>query len=82
MQDMNNADLRNRGDGRIDHDKEARQEKMGLYVLAALVMIFSVIGFYGIEQDDGPLQVLGLCGAMPTFFGFLVLLGMRMTWLD
>jgi len=77
---MNNSDLRN--EERIADDKEARQEKVGLYVLAALVIIFSAIGFYGIEKDDGPLEILGLCGAMPTLFGFLLLLGMRMTWLD
>jgi len=77
---MNNSDLRN--EERIADDKEARQEKVGLYVLAALVIIFSAIGFYGIEKDDGPLEILGLCGAMPTLFRFLLLLGMRMTWLD
>jgi hypothetical protein len=79
---MDNSDRGNRNDDRIADDKEARQEKVGLYVLAVLVIIFSAIGFYGIEKDDGSLEILGLCGAMPTLFGFLLLPGMRMTWLD
>lgn len=37
---------------------------------------------YGIVSDNGPLEVLAFCGAMPTLLGFLVLLGMHMTWLD
>ena len=82
MQDKRKPDVANRDRGRIDGKKEARQETLGLCVLGALVILFSAIGVYGIEQDDGPLQILGLCGAMPTLFGFLVLLGMRMTWLD
>ena len=79
---MDNSDRGKRNEDRIVDNKEARQEKVGLYVLAALVIIFSAIGFYGIEKDDGPLEILGFCGAMPTLFGFLLLLGMRMTWLD
>jgi hypothetical protein len=78
---MDNSDRGNRNDDRSADDKEARQEKVGLYVLAALVIIFSAIGFYRIEKDDGPLEILGLCGAMPTLFGFLLLVGMHMTWL-
>jgi hypothetical protein len=79
---MDNSDRGNRNDDRIADDKEARQEKVGLYVLAVLVIIFSASGFYGIEKDDGSLEIFGLCAAMPTLFGFLLLPGMRMTWLD
>jgi hypothetical protein len=79
---MDNSDRGNRNDDRIADDKEARQEKVGLYVLAVLVIIFSAIGFYGIEKDAGSLEISGLCAAMPTLFGFLLLPGMRMTWLD
>lgn len=76
------TDSSRRSNHLVDRDKEARQERWGLWLLAALFLVFSAIGIYGIETDDGGLQVLGLCGAMPTLFGFLVLLGMRMTWLD
>jgi hypothetical protein len=61
---------------------EARQERWGLWVLAVLVLSFSSLGAYGIASDNGPLEVLAFCGAMPTLLGFLVLLGMHMTWLD
>ena len=61
---------------------EARDEKLGLYVTGALVVAFSALGAYGIVTDDGSLQVLAFCGVLPTLFGFLILLGMRMTWLD
>jgi hypothetical protein len=63
-------------------EAEARQEKWGLYVLAVLVLSFSALGAYGIATDNGPLEVLAFCGAMPTLLGFLLLLSMHMTWLD
>jgi len=63
-------------------EEEARQEKWGLYVLAALVLSFSALGVYGVANDNGSLEVLAFCGAMPTLFGFLVLLGMHMSWMD
>ena len=63
-------------------ESDARQEKLGLYVLAGLVLSFSALGAYGILTDNGPLEVLAFCGAMPTVFGFFVLLGMHLTWGD
>jgi hypothetical protein len=51
-------------------------------VLAALVLSFSALGAYGIATDNGPLEILAFCGAMPTLLGFLFLLSMHMTWLD
>jgi hypothetical protein len=63
-------------------ENEARHEKVGLYVLAGLVLSFSALGAYGILIDNGPLEVLAFCGAMPTLFGFFVLLGMHLTWGD
>lgn len=57
--------------------KELRQEKIALSVLAALAVTFGLIGAYGIVYDHWTLEIVGFCGAMPTFFGFLVHLAMH-----
>ncbi|MGD0291746.1 MAG: hypothetical protein ABSC63_19160 [Candidatus Binataceae bacterium] len=45
-------------------------------------MTFAVIGLYGYMIDSLQLQILGFCGAMPTFLGFLIHLSMAMSSLD
>ncbi|HXR23751.1 MAG TPA: hypothetical protein VN742_00220 [Candidatus Binataceae bacterium] len=49
-----------------------RQQKVALVVLFVLAMTFAAIGLYGYKIDSLQLQILGFCGAMPTFLGFLL----------
>jgi hypothetical protein len=51
--------------------EELRQEKIALFVLATLMVTFSLIGFSEIVYHYWNLEILGVCGAMPTLFGFL-----------
>jgi len=57
--------------------EELRQERIALFVLAALATTFGLIGVYGILYDHWTLEIVGFCGAMPTLFGFLVHLAMH-----
>ncbi len=59
-----------------------RQQKVALVVLFVLAMTFAAIGLYGYEIDSLQLQILGFCGAMPTFLGFLLHLSMAMSSFD
>ena len=58
------------------------QEKIALIVLFALAMTFAGLGVYGFVIDSLQLQILGFCGAMPTFLGFLIHLSMAMSSSD
>jgi hypothetical protein len=58
------------------------QEKIALVVLFALAMTFAGLGAYGFVIDSLQLQILGFCGAMPTFLGFLIHLSMAMSSSD
>ena len=55
---------------------ERRQEKIALFVMAALMLIFSAVGVYAAVVDDFALEILAFCGAMPTLFGLLIQLMM------
>lgn len=57
--------------------EELRHERLALFVLGALAVIFALIGGYGILYDHWTLEIVGFCGAMPTLFGFLVHLAMH-----
>jgi hypothetical protein len=59
-----------------------RQQKIALVVLFGLALTFAAIGLYGYKIDSLQLQILGFCGAMPTFFGFLLHLSMVMSSFD
>jgi hypothetical protein len=56
---------------------ELRQENFALITMAALVIAFSVLGAYAIITDNYDLEILALCGAVPTLLGFLVQLMIR-----
>ena len=61
---------------------DMRQERIALVVLFTLAIAFAAIGAYGYKIDSLQLQILGFCGAMPTFLGFLVHLSMALSSLD
>jgi hypothetical protein len=61
---------------------DRRQEKIALIVLFTLAISFAAIGAYGYFTDSLQLQILGFCGAMPTFLGFLIHLSMTMSSID
>ena len=61
---------------------DTRQQKIALVVLFVLAMTFAAIGLYGYKIDSLQLQILGFCGAMPTFLGFLLHLSMAMGTFD
>ncbi len=61
---------------------DTRQQKIALVVLFVLAMTFAAIGLYGYKIDSLQLQILGFCGAMPTFLGFLLHLSMAMSSFD
>jgi hypothetical protein len=61
---------------------DTRQQKIALVVLFTLAMTFAAIGVYGYKIDSLQLQILGFCGSMPTFLGFLIHLSMAMNSFD
>ncbi len=58
---------------------EDRQLTIALLVLGALSLSFGLLGVYGLATDRCTLEILAFCGAIPTLFGFLVQLAMRLS---
>jgi len=58
---------------------ENRQLTISLIVLGVLSLSFGLLGVYAIATDRWTVEILAFCGAIPTLFGFLVQLAMRLS---
>ena len=63
---------------RDDRMRARREQKIAIVVLLAIFIAFSGIGVYGILTENDPLEIVGLCAAIPTLFGLLIQLAVHL----